>query len=196
METIQMNMEAIAKEAIEKHHAAQREWELTSLLKFAYRFGVKNVLEIGCGAGGMLWAWQEIGCKVVGVNLTDGMPVTPESRMDFPLNAHGARVIVADSHDIHTVRKVDDIYDLVFIDASHTLGGVVTDYFNYEAMAKEGGLVMLHDIHAHLIDKRIEVHKLWQHIKVESVFSGNPNITLEITAPENPLGIGIVMKGG
>lgn len=184
-----MDIEAIAQEAIEKHHAMQREQELIILLKFALWLGVSNILEIGCGAGGMLWAWQEIGCAVTGITLPKDSPEeTPGSRASYPLNDHGAYVIYGNSNDKETADKAIAKYDLVFIDGDHTYKGVTEDYANY---APKGNVVALHDIYAHEIDDRCEVFKLWRDIKL-----WDNGIHLEISATRNPFGIGVVMWDG
>lgn len=151
----------VANQAVSEHHAVQRPKELAQLLALAAERDVKRVLEIGSDAGGTLWAWQQLGAEVFSVSLPNG-----PFRSGRPLEAHGATVIEGDSHDFSTWLAVDRLpvgagVDMLFIDGDHTADGVARDVMAYTRFVRPGGLVALHDIYSHRVDRNIEVHKVW-----------------------------------
>jgi predicted O-methyltransferase YrrM len=80
------------------------------------------------------------------------------------------RLIRADSHELATQEEVAAILqtnkiDLLFIDGDHTYGGVKKDFEMYEPFAKDGGMIVLHDIVPHRQEHGCGVDRYWNEIK-------------------------------
>lgn len=157
-----MNTLEIAEEAVRKWKACQQPRELFQLLDYVW--SGETVLEIGCDAGGTLWAFQAVGARVFGVDLPNG-----PYGSGHELNTHGAHVIRGNStHSavLDQVRDVVDIpVDLLFIDGDHSYEGVKADYENYRSFVRPGGLIAFHDICAHKDYPDVRVDRLWWEIK-------------------------------
>lgn len=142
--------------------AVQKRAELARLLEIAdARFeGLgrpPRILEVGSYMGGTLCAWRRMwpDAFVVAVDLPD-----PPDR---PIVAHGAHLIVGDSHDVATARLVVDRLmtdvrgrglateeewgvDMLFLDGDHSLPSVWRDLELYGPMISPGGLLAMHDV--------------------------------------------------
>ena len=58
--------------------------------------------------------------------------------------------------------------DFLFIDADHRYVGVKKDYQLYAPLVRPGGLIAFHDIRPNPKHSNIEVHRLWDEIKVKN----------------------------
>jgi predicted O-methyltransferase YrrM len=156
----------VAAEAVAGHGALQKPAELAILLAHLDVMCPEVIVEIGSDAGGTLWAWSQLPGppQVIGVDLPGG-PYSTGRQLD----AHGARVVVGDSHRPETrnlVRRMlpGGAADVLFIDGDHTYAGARADYQAYRPLVREGGLIVLHDIVAHPSRPDVGVHRLWQEI--------------------------------
>jgi predicted O-methyltransferase YrrM len=55
--------------------------------------------------------------------------------------------------------------DFLFIDADHTYDGVLANVRLYGPRVRAGGAIAFHDILPNPRDPRIEVHRLWDHLR-------------------------------
>lgn len=162
--------EKIANTAVFIHGALQKHDELAMLVGWAIANGIRSVLEIGCDAGGTLYAWSQIPTvtRVVGITLQGG----PYSS-GRPLNPHGAAIIIGDSHSGKTRHATEHAapyrgYDMIFIDGDHTYEGVRQDYTDYSGLRSRHGAIVLQDICDHGPTKPdVQVHRLWEEIRDE-----------------------------
>ena len=152
----------IAYRARYEHDAIQKHEELSGFLAIVMDLEPLNIIvEIGALHGGTLWAWQQLGARVIGVDLQPaGMPEGPT------VNDEGMSVILGDSHDPATVQALLDELagepiDMLFIDGDHTYEGVKADYEMYSPLVREGGIIGLHDICHHPGLPFIEVDRYW-----------------------------------
>ena len=163
---------AIALTATRDYGAVQKTAELASFL--AVLQGVRPlevIVEIGSDAGGTLWAWQQLGCQVIGVDLPyaafsssypDGLvPVSHE------LNGHGCEIVIGDSHHWNTYRCLIEVLDgrtvdMLFIDGDHSYPGVKADYEMYSPLVRPGGVIAFHDVCDHPELTGCKVRAFWQ----------------------------------
>ena len=147
------------------HGALQKPGELAALLELLAARQPRLIVEIGSDAGGTLWAWSQLPGppRVVGVDLPGG-PFSSGAALD----AHGATVVIGDSHLAATFalareQLAGELADVLFIDADHTYAGAKADYVRYRPLVRPGGLIVLHDIAPHDIPT-VGVRQLWQEI--------------------------------
>jgi predicted O-methyltransferase YrrM len=152
----------LANEAVRKYHAIQKPAELAGFLALVMDLDpLKTVVEVGAFAGGTMWAWSQLGARVIGVDMpAPGYPDGPQ------VNDMGQTVICGDSHAEATrdalLAELDgELIDMLFIDGDHTYEGVKADYELYAPLVREGGLIGFHDIRAHARQPYIEVQRLW-----------------------------------
>lgn len=152
----------IARAAIFEHAAIQKDQELAGFLSIVADLDPLNtIVEVGAYAGGTLWAWEQLGARVIGVDLPPaGVATGPQ------LNDLGMTVICGDSHDPSTVDQLlteldGDPIDMLFIDGDHTYEGVRADYELYSPLVRPGGIIGFHDICPHRGMPFIEVDKFW-----------------------------------
>lgn len=152
-----LDIHRIAVEACYKQHALQKPEELYGLLRLLKPSD--RILEIGCDAGGLTWALKQLGCYVVGITLQNG----PFSS-GYPLQTKPDILILGDSHDPHTVQRLNDHYpkrfDFLFIDGDHTTKGVWQDYEMYSPYIN--GMIGFHDICHHNPDLNVGVENVWR----------------------------------
>jgi hypothetical protein len=184
---------SVATQAIHDWGALQKPGELAGLLGLVGP--ASTVVEVGCDRGGTLWAFRQVGARVLGVTAAQGKGLFGTGE---PLLTHGAEVVIGDSHDVDTVYRLAALLagtevDLLFIDADHRYDAVADDFRRYGPLVRRGGLVALHDICPHPpVDLpgggvlEVGVPRLWDELKAD-------HKTAEIIEP--PLtwgGIGIV----
>lgn len=158
----------LAKEAVHKYHAIQKPPELAGFLALVMELEpLKTVVEIGAFAGGTMWAWGQLGARVIGVDMPPpGFPDGPQ------VNDMGMTVICGDSHTEATRDALlealnGDLIDMLFIDGDHTYEGVKADYELYAPLVREGGIIGFHDIRAHYRQPYIEVKRFWDSLDGE-----------------------------
>jgi hypothetical protein len=152
----------IAFAARYEHDAIQKHEELAGFLAIVMDLEpLSTIVEIGALHGGTLWAWQQLGARVIGVDLPPaGMPEGPT------VNDEGMSVILGDSHDPDTVDALleelaGEPIDMLFIDGDHTYEGVKADFEMYSPLVREGGVIGFHDICHHPGLPFIEVDRYW-----------------------------------
>jgi cephalosporin hydroxylase len=153
----------IGRKAVSQYAASQSADELGEALQLVASISPQVIVEIGCDAGGTLWAWRQVCDDVYGITLPDNSHDTGGSNM--ALVDHGATVWTGDSHDPDSVewltRQLDGrSVDALILDGDHTVDGVTTDFAMYAPLVRPGGLILLHDI-AVTSDPRAEVFKVW-----------------------------------
>jgi len=138
-----MEVAEIAWTACVRHAAMQHDDELAAVLRLAADIQPRIIVEIGCMAGGGLFAWRAICDEVYGITLALPNP-------DYP-HAHGAVVHHGDSHIQETKawlieRLAGRPIDVLHIDGDHTHAGVKADYEMYAPLVRPGGLVFINDV--------------------------------------------------
>jgi Methyltransferase domain len=151
----------VAREAIYKRGAVQKEVELARFLAAAIYLEPKVTVEVGSFAGGTLWAWMQFCPRVIGIDRPPkGFPSGPQ------LGSLGCEILLGDSQDPGVAAQLVDMLggdpvDLLFIDGDHTFEGVKADYDLYSPLVRPGGLVAFHDICDHPEMPWIEVRRFW-----------------------------------
>jgi cephalosporin hydroxylase len=189
-----------ATEAVTRWHASQRFDELVALLDIVALDGEPDVIvEIGCDAGGTLFAWRAMfpSARVFGVTLDDNRPVT--GGQGYPVNEHGATVLIGDSHDRATLQRLKDQLggrkvDVLFIDGDHSYDGVTADWSMYAPLVRAGGLTVFHDV-ANDSPMTAGARAFWEEMKRECADVGEPVIEIA-SETHRPVGFGIVRMAG
>jgi predicted O-methyltransferase YrrM len=152
----------IARTAIGEHAAIQKEQELAAYLAIVMDLEpLDTIVEVGAFAGGTLWAWHQLGARVIGVDMPPpGYPDGPQ------VNDLGMTVICGDSHHPDTrdqlLKELDGApVDMLFIDGDHTYEGVKADWELYAPLVRPGGVIGFHDICLHAEMPFIEVNRFW-----------------------------------
>lgn len=188
-----------AHDATQYHHASQRFDELVALLDVvgATVPDPRVIVEIGCDAGGTLYAWRAMfpAAAVFGVTLTDNGPHT--GGQGFKRNDHGATVLEGDSRDRATLQRLKDQLggrkaDVLFIDGDHTRAGVLSDWLMYGPLVRDGGLTIFHDV---ANESTPEAMAVWEQMRREAAESGEPVIEV-VSKTHRPVGFGIVRMAG
>ena len=174
----------------------QRQDEIDWFKQLAASEGVLSDLEIGSKYGGSLREMASpmpIGSLLVAVDLrTDqAAKMLLEDAVDGLKQAgYGGHLILGDStsDDVVFAAEAFGPYDLLFIDADHTLPYVEKDWENYGPMAR---MVAFHDVSCTIIKppprKNIEVKPFWDKIKVNYRFEE------KICDPEHN-GVGVLWR--
>jgi len=180
--------QVVAQLAVGEYHAIQQEDELAELLRRVMGLWPKIIIEIGCDAGGTLYAWRQLCGEVYGITL----PVSPPGEGMFaqgvhPLNPHGARVYFGDSHGrdayLWLTRQLDGRKaDFLFIDGDHDPYGVLADFDMYGHLVRPGGVIALDDV----VNPDLSVRLAWL-----TISATHPR-TEVIRRGSLPAGIGIV----
>jgi predicted O-methyltransferase YrrM len=114
-----------------------------------------------------LWAWRQLGARVIGVSLEEGPYRGVEKG---PLNDHGCEILNGDSHDPDTrvalvgMLKGEPI-DILFIDGDHTFAGVKSDFEMFSDLVRPGGIIALHDICDHPKNPSVKVKAFWDSVE-------------------------------
>jgi cephalosporin hydroxylase len=179
----------IAREAVREHHAIQQEQELAVLVDLVDRISPRFIAEIGCDAGGTLFAWRSLCNAVYGITL----PVSPPGEGMYPqgqhpLNSHGALVFKGNSHLPAAYRWLRNQLgtqplDFLFIDGDHDPEGVLLDVGMYGPLVRPGGVIALDDV----LNPDLRVSQAWQFIARHGGYS--PTV---IEAGDYPAGIGVL----
>jgi cephalosporin hydroxylase len=153
---------AVADAAVAEHGALQKPDELARFLTVLDDAQPEVVVEIGCDAGGTLWAWQQLLSveRVIGISLPLG-PFATARALETT-----AEVLIEDSQDPATVAALWRLLgrrhtDVLFIDGDHSYAGVRSDWETYEPLVRPGGIVAFHDICPHPAEPDVEMWKLW-----------------------------------
>lgn len=167
----------------------------------------KSILEIGVWNGATLWEWvtnAPSGASIVAVDYF-AEDVPQQARKDFHTWRSDVRLvsIAGDSTKPETIEKVRKFapYDWVFIDGSHVLADVASDWVAYGSMV-ERGVVAFHDVAPHTrpgFDSEAPI--LWERIRAAANVrraTGLPYRTEQLIAepPQGWAGIGVVYIGG
>jgi cephalosporin hydroxylase len=179
----------------------QYEQEFTEFLGIVSELGIRSYLEIGSKFGGSLYRVGMVmpaGSECVAVDMPNGTKAWPESERSLravadELTRQGRKcsLIWGDSADPKVVRQVvaaRAAYDMVFIDANHTLPYVRKDWENYGKLAEKA--VVFHDISwdrgPEWTRVRIEVPAFWRDIKQAHHYT---ELKYDPTRRDNGLGI-------
>ena len=165
--------------------AMQDAQELEDFLQVARDIKAKKILEIGTCGGGTAAALASTGAVVTTMDIVDGSPYpweTEEYKKEFP-NAK-VNFIKADSRPWYTPPRVQDEYDLVFIDADHTDFSQYTDFKNYALMGK---VVACHDTNQWATRTKDDwfPRNFWRLVMQDGTY-----VTKEIQSPTNLGGLG------
>jgi len=147
--------------------------ELDNFANFVRGHGVRSYLEIGSKYGASLWRVARampVPSRLISVDLpsnNDSGPMLVECVERIKDMGHECTLIPMHSRFAATVAfaKRFGPYDLCYIDADHTLAGVMADWDNYGPMAR---MVAFHDIHylnVHGDRVPMEVPILWNQLK-------------------------------
>lgn len=173
----------------------QHEPEMAAFLALVKREKVISYLEIGSKFGGSLWQVANVlpeGSRVVSVDLENTKTIASLRETIRELHSLGFKTSLrlGDSTSPKVVAEVKALgpFDLVLIDANHTLPYATKDWTNYGPM---GRIVAFHDIawkrpvgwNGGL---RIDVPQLWDEIKTNYRYE---EIKLDPTGQDNGFGI-------
>jgi len=188
--TMPADLQEVARTACDVHRASQRADELAQALTLVAALAPHVIVEIGCDAGGTLYAWSQVCPRVYGITLADNSYAAGGSGQ--PLNTWGADVHIGDSHDPASlewlVGKLDgQPVDVLVIDGDHSYDGVRADVAAFGPLVRAGGLMLLHDINVD--EPRAQVSAYWPEL------AGGRN-TSEIRSPSGiSYGWGVVHVG-
>jgi predicted O-methyltransferase YrrM len=178
--------------------------EILQLLKIIQLEPPKYILEIGTSNGGTLFLLSRVaagdGC-IISIDLPFGQyggGYPAWKRLFYKSFAQTNQIIElirADSHNPATREIVATILqnnkiDLLFIDGDHTYEGMKKDFEMYEPLVKVGGIIILHDVVPHRLERGCGVDRYWDEIKrchEHREFVENPD--------QQWAGIGLIIKG-
>lgn len=162
--------------------ALQYEPEIEAFGKVVWLEKATSYLEIGAKFGGSLWRVAQNlqpHSRIVAVDLPGGTIKWPKSKESLEVCQHELRkqghfceLIWGDSTDLQTIEAVRKFgkFDVVFIDANHTMPYLEKDWNNYAPL---GRVVAFHDI-AWLRPpdwsenySRMDVPEFWQNMKAK-----------------------------
>jgi predicted O-methyltransferase YrrM len=174
-----ININRIAKTAIERKGATQKITEFVSLLRLLKRRKLRSIVEIGTAQGGTLYAWCEIAdsdAVIISIDLPGGpfgggytLNDTKKFRK-YKRKNQQLYFLRKDSHTYKTRNALIEILDgrkidLLFIDGDHRYKGVKKDFELYSPLVKQNGLIVFHDILYHPKAPECKVNKFWNEIK-------------------------------
>jgi len=187
------SLRMIAQTAVQRFHALQKPTELAGFLAVLadLRPTPRIMVEIGCDAGGTLWAWRQLVPRVIGIEYPDEHSDDNPWGTENPLVDHGCEVIRGDSHEESTRTALADLLqgepiDVLFIDGDHTYEGCKRDFIMYAPLVSNDGLISFHDVSPHPNHPGVGVQKFWEQV---------PGDKDEILCPPNVWGgIGFVRQ--
>jgi predicted O-methyltransferase YrrM len=144
--------------------------EFEQLLRVYRKQKPKKILEIGIADGGTLWWWATLApedATIVAVDLnisSSAMEVITD--MEINRTMVGIEGNSTNSATIAEVEKYSP-FDWIFIDGSHDLIDVTSDWDSYGEMAARGAIVAFHDISLHTrpgFESQVPI--LWEEIKL------------------------------
>jgi predicted O-methyltransferase YrrM len=148
------DLDPIAVEACKT--AIQRPIELSWLLSFLREKPPSSVLEIGCDAGGSLWAFAQVAtddARLMGIDAGIEGSAFPSMMERWPWPARdGQRLSLyhGESTSEGAIFAAKSYFarglDFLFIDADHSYEAVRADWETYSPLVKNGGLVGFHDV--------------------------------------------------
>jgi predicted O-methyltransferase YrrM len=192
----------LARQAITRHHAVQRTFELMTLCRRVRRLRPRRIVEIGTYLGGTLFCWPRLAAAdatIISVDLPgeqfgrndDAAKKTFES---YLLRGQRLCCVRGDSRADGTLADVrsrleGDAIDFLFIDGDHRYETVRSDFERYRDLVRPGGLIALHDIIADRNVPASQVHRLWGELEqtnsVEAILDQD-------SVPGAGMGIGLV----
>jgi predicted O-methyltransferase YrrM len=146
--------------ASELYAAIQVRQEFAAALDVVKEVEPRTVLEVGTAFGGTLFGWAQVAhpdARLVSVDLPGGIGgggYMPEHESHFR-NFCGAgqqlSCVLGASQLPDTIERVraaldGAAVDMMLIDGDHSYEGVSRDFANYRSLAREGGLILFHDI--------------------------------------------------
>jgi len=156
----------------------QDETEFSDFGVLLQREKIRSYLEIGSKFGGSLWRiaqYTQPGARMVAVDMPNGTKRWHESSASLKACVaklkefdHDAHIIWGDSTAEKTVEAARALgpFDLIMIDANHTMPFVKADWKNYGPM---GRMIAFHDIGwrraQEWVGVRIDVPQFWNSIK-------------------------------
>jgi cephalosporin hydroxylase len=133
------------------HGKASDKWihNLLAYQKIFSEFRSKkiNLLEIGIQNGGSLDVWAEYFYKA---NLLVGCDIDPLVKK-LVYTQEKIKVVVGDVNSdevFQNIKTLADQFDIIIDDGSHTSKDIVTSFFKYFPLLKEGGVYVVEDLHA------------------------------------------------
>jgi predicted O-methyltransferase YrrM len=188
------SLRVIAETAVLRHGALQKPTELAGFLAVLadLRPVPRIMVEIGCDAGGTLWAWRQIGVpRVIGVEAPQAHGDDNPWGTERLLVDHGCEVVRGDSHEESTRAALVELLagepiDVLFIDGDHTYEGCKRDFIMYAPLVRDDGLIAFHDVSPHPNHPGVGVQKFWEQVP------GDKNEIL--CAPDVWGGIGFVRQ--
>jgi predicted O-methyltransferase YrrM len=188
------SLRVIAQTAVQRFHALQKPSELAGFLAVLVDMQPKPkvMVEIGCDAGGTLWAWRQIGVpRVIGVEAPQSHGEENPWGTENLLVDHGCEVVRGDSHEDSTREALSELLngepiDVLFIDGDHTYEGVKQDFLMYAPMVANEGMIVFHDVSPHPNHPGVGVQKFWAQV--------NGDKEEILNAPDTWGGIGFVRQ--
>lgn len=179
MPTTKSSVDYTLSEQAILYGALQKQKELDAFIDFMWDREPKVVVEIGTALGGMFWLLCQLAANnavIVSLDLVGGEfgakngEWASRKRLEsYARRQQKVRLVRGNSHFRDTVGKLltatrSKGIDLLFIDGDHRYEGVKKDFEMYSPLVNKGGLIVFHDVVAHVVEG-CEVDKFWNEIK-------------------------------
>lgn len=161
-------------------------WEHAQMMRLFDQRQPRRILEIGSYHGGTLHYWIDrapVGSVIVSV---DDQAVHADQWHRWSIDRGSVLHVIkgnSQSPAIIDLAWQYAPYEWIFIDADHRYTGVSSDWQQYGAMVKRGGVIVFHDI---VERNTYGVHQLWREIQAQG------HVTQELVAVPSWCGIGVV----